>query len=152
MGCPQGGVLSVLLWIIAFDELLNSFGVNDMVEIVGYAGDACILINGDDLPMMYKTMNLALSKAQRWASNHGLTICPKKTAAVIFHATKKQYKTPITTLTLNNRTINIEKKIKYLGVTLDSHLNWTAHITDKVERARKLIFKIRSTCRKLWGP
>ena len=59
IGCPQGGVLSVLLWLIAFVELLNSFVMDDLVEIVGYADDACILINGDYLPDMYNIMNKA---------------------------------------------------------------------------------------------
>ena len=94
IGCPQGGILSVLLWLIAFDELLNSFGLNDLVEIVGYADDACLLINGDNLKEMYGTMNRALNKAQTWAINLRRTICPKKTTAMIL-TNKNKYNKPL---------------------------------------------------------
>ena len=55
---------------------------------------------------MYKTMNKALNKAQTWATNHGLTICPAKTAAMVF-TNKKKYTKPINKLRLNNRNIEI---------------------------------------------
>ena len=69
MGCPQGGVLSVLIWILAFDGLLHQFKDGDSVKCVGYADDGCLIIEGTNLEYMYAAMNAALRKAERWASS-----------------------------------------------------------------------------------
>ena len=38
-GTPQGGVLSVILWLLIFDELLNKFGKQKRIKIIGFADD-----------------------------------------------------------------------------------------------------------------
>jgi hypothetical protein len=43
-GCPQGGVLSLLLWSLVVDDLLWGFN-NSGYYTVGYADDIAILIN-----------------------------------------------------------------------------------------------------------
>ena len=50
-GTPQGGVLSVILWIIIFDELLILY--KGRVEIIGFADDGSLLIRGKKLNKMY---------------------------------------------------------------------------------------------------
>ena len=69
-GCPQGGVLSVLLWNIAFDDLLNRFN-KGRVTCVGFADDACLIITGKDLATMYRLMNKAIKTAIQWADKFG---------------------------------------------------------------------------------
>jgi hypothetical protein len=44
-GCPQGGVLSPLLWSLVVDDLIRELN-NDGYYTVGYADDIAILING----------------------------------------------------------------------------------------------------------
>ena len=50
LGCPQGGVLSVLIWVLAFDDLLDMY--SSEVKCVGYADDGCLIIEGTDLNQM----------------------------------------------------------------------------------------------------
>ena len=79
IGCPQGGVLSTILWNVAFDDLLKLFDSNDRIGIVGYADDGSIIITGSDLKQMYAEMNAALVKCEEWAETYGLAISPEKT-------------------------------------------------------------------------
>ena len=51
IGCPQGGVLSTILWNVAFDNLLNIF-TEGKVICVGYADDGSLLISHDNLPYL----------------------------------------------------------------------------------------------------
>ena len=51
-GCPQGGILSVLLWNIAFDQLLGKFRKGRVV-CIGFADDGTLLIHGKDLKRSY---------------------------------------------------------------------------------------------------
>jgi hypothetical protein len=42
-GCPQGGVLSPLLWSLVVDELIGGLNGNDYYSM-GYADDIAVLI------------------------------------------------------------------------------------------------------------
>ena len=48
IGCPQGGVLSTLLWNIAFYDLLKIFDRTGIV-IIGYADDGGIMVTGNNI-------------------------------------------------------------------------------------------------------
>ena len=104
LGCPQGGVLSVLIWILAFDDLLDNF--TGQVSCVGYADDGCLIIEGLNLPRMYKLMNEAIVKAETWAASCGLKISPEKTVYMLFtnkHA--KTYSVPATPILCGGKVI-----------------------------------------------
>lgn len=54
-GCPQGGILSVLLWNICFDQLLSKF-TTGRVRCIGFADDGTLIIHGKDLKNMRNQM------------------------------------------------------------------------------------------------
>ena len=150
LGCPQGGVLSVLLWSLVFDDLLNKF-TKGRITCVGYADDGCLIIQGNDLENMYKSMNKGLQLASNWAKANGLELSPSKTVAMVF-TNKHDYKQPTTNLQVDGNIITPSTETKYLGVTLDNKLNWATHINNKITQAKRLLFKLRGTIGKLWGP
>ena len=83
LGCPQGGVLSVIIWNLVFDRLLRFFD-KGRLKCIGYADDACLVIHGPNLNLLYKYMNRGLAKADEWAKDSGLQISHSKTVAMIF--------------------------------------------------------------------
>ena len=66
LGCPQGGVLSVIIWNLVFDQLLKIFD-KGRLKCIGYADDGCLVIHGPNLNILYKFMNAGLAKANQWA-------------------------------------------------------------------------------------
>ena len=52
-GCPQGGVLSTLLWNIAFDDLLNLFKHHNM-KCIGYADDGSLITAGKHMKLLIR--------------------------------------------------------------------------------------------------
>ena len=139
MGCPQGGVLSALIWILVFDGLLERFA-QGRVKCIGYADDGALIIEGEDLGVMYRLMNYAIKEAVQWAEECGLQISPEKTVAVLFtRKTKKlvDQAKPNFPLKIGEKTLILQEEVKYLGVTLDKRLTWNKHITNKVCQARK---------------
>jgi hypothetical protein len=63
-GCPQGGVLSPLLWSLVVDDLL--WGLNSNVYYtIGYADGTAILINGKFPHTVSEVLQTALSTVQK---------------------------------------------------------------------------------------
>jgi hypothetical protein len=82
-GCPQGGVLSPLLWSLVVDDLvweLNSNGYHT----VGYADDIAILINGKFSHTVSEVLQAALCTVQKWWEKTKLSINPNKTVITPF--------------------------------------------------------------------
>jgi hypothetical protein len=76
-GCPQGGVLSPLLWRLVVDDLL--WGLNNSgYYTVGYADDIAILINGKFPQMVSEVLQTALHTVQQWCERTKLSINPNK--------------------------------------------------------------------------
>jgi hypothetical protein len=47
-------------------------------------------------------------------------------------------------LTVDGLQIQLVNHAKLLGLTLDSKLNWTAHLNEKESQIRKIFFSLRS--------
>jgi hypothetical protein len=66
-GCPQGEVLSPLLWSLGLDDLIWKLN-NDGYYTVGYADDIAILINGKFPNTVSEFLQTALYKFQQWCA------------------------------------------------------------------------------------
>ena len=149
-GTPQGGVLSPFMWCIAFDALLEQFPDSGRVKITGFADDAAVSVSGPKPKVLVRLAQKAIDKALNWGQQNGLVFAPKKTKVVLF-SNKKVHWNRIPQITMYGQKINFSNTVKYLGVTLDHRLNWTRHLHDKVNAAKKLLHKVRNAAGKLWG-
>jgi hypothetical protein len=55
-------------------------------------------------------------------------------------------------IVINDEQIEFSDEAKYLGITLDSKLNWNSHIQAKVIKAKRLLFAIKNSIAKTVGP
>jgi hypothetical protein len=76
-------------------------------------------------------MQNALNVVVKWAVKEGLNISPHKTAIVPF--TNRRKTEDLGRLTLHGKELKMLGKVKYLGVILDSKLNWNKHL-QKIEK------------------
>jgi hypothetical protein len=116
-GCPQGGVLSPLLWNLVVDRLLTA--ANDLgFNTFSYADDIVIIVQGKFPHTVREIMQEALNVMVKWAVKEGLNISPHKTAIVPF--TNRRKTEGLGLLTLHGKELEMLGEAKYLGVILDS--------------------------------
>jgi retron-type reverse transcriptase len=146
-GCPQGGVLSPLLWSIVADSLLNKLNQNGF-ETQGYADDIVIIIRGRHDEIISNLMQNALNVVNDWSREENLKVNPNKTTIIPFTRRRKLHlKAP----TLNGTQIHFSNETKYLGVILDKKLTWNAHLTRTIKQATVAFWSCKRLLGKTWG-
>ncbi|XP_059048817.1 cell adhesion molecule Dscam2-like, partial [Achroia grisella] len=145
-GCPQGGVLSPLLWNLVVNELIEELNDNDLYT-VGYADDIAVLISGNFEGTLCDCMREAFRTIERWCENHELSVNPSKTELIMF--TNKRAPGTFNLPKLFNTELKLKEDVKYLGVILDSKLLWNKHLDHKINKSTIAFYQ----CRKMhkWG-
>ena len=77
-GCPQGGVLSPLLWNLVINDLITQLNANHFYTI-GYADDLAILIRGRTASLACDLTQAALRIVENWCRAYDLSVNPTKT-------------------------------------------------------------------------
>lgn len=147
-GCPQGGVLSPLLWNLVVDDLLEELNEKGYYA-QGYADDIVIAVQGPCESTISELMQNALNITQTWCYKEGLKINPSKTTLIPFTRKRKlaKIKPPI----IFGERLHIKREAKFLGVILDSKLTWNPHLQYICNKSKSALMLCRRTCGKNWG-
>jgi hypothetical protein len=150
-GASQGGVLSAIIsWNLVFDDFLKMYD-NSAIKIIGFADDGTLLITGICIKTIYDIMQKALHPAENLAAENGLKFCPQKTNAILF--TRKHIQIDsLPHLRMYGQQVPNVKETKMLGVVIDSQLNWTPHITQKIASCKKALMMICPLLQRTWRP
>ena len=107
---------------------MNDFSrSSDLLFSILFADDTSVFIEGTNFENISKISNTELEKVNMWLKANKLTINTKKTHYMMFHRTRIKHNTNIKIL-INNNIMDHINNTKFLGVIIDSKLNWTAHI------------------------
>jgi ribonuclease HI len=147
-GCPQGGILSPFLWNAVLDSFLQEMG-EKRTYAQAYADDIAGLFVGIDPSTIVDRAQEFLDSAVRWGRSNGLTFSQAKTEVVVF--TRKRGWNPRRQLRMSGQGVGFSKEAKYLGVTLDSKLLYTAHVRDRVKKAVNVCAQANRLIGKTWG-
>ena len=154
-GVQQGSVLGPLLFMIFINDLPNSI---KHCKIVLYADDTAIFFAHKELPMIQSTLQQDLNALNNWFYENGLVVNCSKTNILLYGSNKRL-------ANVNNLTLKLDEtsashniaSTKYLGLIMDSNLNWHDHIdyiASKVSSRLGLLGRIRKyitvdTCKQL---
>ena len=120
-GCPQGGIMSPLLWNLVINSLIILIN-STPADSEGYADDVNLLVRGIDIDTIVDIAQQCLNRIREWGLKTGLNFSPTKTEAILFTWKRKwSIKSP---LKLGDTEIKMCNQVKYLGVILDSKLSW----------------------------
>ena len=141
-GVPQGSVLGPLLFIIYINDLNSAI---KYCSIRHFADDTNLLITNKNLKQLNKQMNLDLRNLNKWLKANKISLNASKTELLVFRHPNKKFTYDLK-LKLNGKRLLPSKFVKYLGLILDSHLNWRFHtdiLASKLTRSIGMLCKIR---------
>ena len=147
-GTPQGGVLSPLLWILSLNTLLIAAPLRG-IKIIAYADDVMLMVSGKFPDTLCDILQGCLNYTHKWASTCGLSLNPLKTKLILF--TKKYKPPPLKDIKVQNTTIPLSREIKYLGVILDSKLNWKQNTIERTKKAYIAFYSCKRMFSRKWG-
>ncbi|KAL1446432.1 hypothetical protein WDU94_012296 [Cyamophila willieti] len=147
-GCPQGGVISPLLWDLVVNELLERLN-NLGYYTQGYADDVVIVIRGKYLNTVSELMQSALKLVEKWCSEVNLRVNPAKTTLIPF--TRKRKLEELKPPNFFGEVLEFKREVKYLGVILDSKLTWNPHLDKTIDKCTRAFMITRRTFGKSWG-
>ncbi|GJQ65258.1 hypothetical protein Trydic_g7385 [Trypoxylus dichotomus] len=117
-GCPQGGVLSPLLWCLLVDDLLSDLRRAGFYA-QGYADNITIMVSGRFEGVVSERMQIALRLVETWWRKEGLNVNSSKTTM------------DGNTTHTARRSLGIAKEI-FLGclINLREKMEWSARSPD----------------------
>jgi len=142
---PQGSILGPLLFSVFIDDL----GDECENQLYLYADDStlfCEITSTDDPVAVTASLNRDLEKMRIWADTWKVTFEPSKCKAMTI--SRKRNPTKLDLLFGTTKLVEKEE-LEILGVTVDSKLTWTKHISNVSSRAGQKLGALRRVSNKL---
>ena len=143
----QGSIVGPILFLIFINDL-SSFLPHG--RLLSYADDTQLLDHSlpdpDSLSVLRMRVEKSIQHLQNWFQVNGLKMSPDKTDFALFGTKASLRLAGNLRISISDSTIIPSPTVKVLGVLLDQHLNWDAHVSMVVRRCNAIIaslFKIR---------
>ncbi|OAA34078.1 reverse transcriptase [Beauveria brongniartii RCEF 3172] len=144
-GIPQGSPLSPILYLLATAALYELPGAT---QRYGYADDTAMLFIGDTLEETTTQANAAIAAMEEWGRREGFAFDVKKTEVIHFASQRRNTLPPIQH---QDQTIKPKPAMRWLGVWFDARLNFTIHIMKWAQKAKSVIYHLRSMSNTIRG-
>ncbi len=144
-GTPQGSVSSPIL----FNLMIDIFTQIDMgIGRSLYADDGALWKRGRNVGHVEKCMQTAVNIVENWASEWGFRFSVSKTQVICF---TKRKTNPVINIKMYGKQLEQVSVIRFLGMWMDTKLNFRIHIQKMVDKCKKAINLMRCLAGVEWG-
>jgi len=138
-GVPQGSVLGPLLFIIYTNDLPNCLKNS---KAILFADDTTIYISSNDTRQLYISANLELQSLTEWFRANKLSLNVAKTHYVFFRCNNADVPMDID-LNIGDDIIEEAHVAKFLGMFIDSKLDWNVHLDYVKNKLNSSLYAMR---------
>ena len=131
-----------LLFLIYINDLYSSI---KFCKIHHFADDTNLLNFSNSIKQLNKETNRDLKNLMHWLNANKIVLNISKTELVLFKPLRKKLDSDLK-LVLNGKKLYPSSSVKYLGIRIDSNLNWKDHsnlIAIKLNKANSILSKLR---------
>ena len=153
-GVPQGSILGPLLFIIYMNDIheasknFHAILYADDTSLYSSLGSFNLNLNRKnyDISILSIKINNELSNIQQWLNINKLSLNVNKTKYMIFHNYQRDINSYTPDVRIKNQPIERVTEFNFLGLTIDEHLNWNAHIqkiSNKIAKSIGIINRLK---------
>lgn len=147
-GVPQGSILGPLLFLVYINDIHRA---SNSFSTILYADDTTLIypLSPSNINDGIDFTNQEIIKIQKWLSLNKLSLNTTKTNCMIFHFPQRKLDfNTIPPLKLDNNPVTYTQDFDFLGLTVNHHLSWKAHvskISTKISRANGILRRLQNT-------
>jgi ribonuclease HI len=148
-GCPQGSSCGPAFWNIQFNALLN-LNYEKQTKMIAFADDIIIAVRAESIREAENITNIEVGKIMTWAKNNKINFNENKSKVMLI-TRRKRKETKEISIYMNNTKLEQVEKIKYLGIIIDSKINFREHLLYTANKCTKLIHALSKSAKLKWG-
>ena len=131
-GVPQGSILGPLLFLLYINDI---DGTVEGSKVRLYADDTGLYASHKYPEIAINTVQKDLDRICKWCDRNQLTINVSKTKGMIFGNRDVIKKTTLSKFKIKNQELSYVTSYNYLGIKLDSQLNFESHTKESARQA-----------------
>lgn len=139
IGVPQGSILGPFLFLVYINDL--AYMLQKLCGVVLFADDTSLLFNVDRRNPNTVKLNEILDMIAKWFSINNLLLNVKKTKCLKFSL--PNVRVTNTNVVLEGNHLEFNNCTTFLGITIDSRLQWGPHIDCLSKKLGSAIFAIK---------
>lgn len=148
LGLGQGDILSCPLYSIYIYDIEEKLPPN--IALVQFVDDFCMYVTDKNIENCVKNSIIGINYASSYMGKIGLTLSLTKTEACFF-TTKRTLSTLPNCIVAKDLSVEIKKRVRFLGLLMDVKLNWKPHIDLLTIKSNKYLNIMKMICNKHWG-
>src|SRR5688572_17312369 len=146
-GVPQGSVLSVTLFNLKINSIVNC--ITPGIDSSLYVDDILACARSRQMRTIERQLQLCLNNLQKWSNENGFRFSAAKTVCI--HFCNKRLLHPEPTLLLNQQLLPIVTETKFLGVIFDKKLSFIPHLQMLRTKCMQSLNLLKVVSHRDWG-